>query len=212
MVPGVPRACVLVGPCHIQRIHCKLRIGLSCNGNAQLFGRLEVLNLQVLALTLIPLLSGVVPGDGGTIQGATALLGIEQEVSADFLVGTWKCSETFFRWGITDRQKVQTSTYSGTASMSLNKDGTLRTENFLGPAEGRWELTARGIVIHDPKYPERGSKLLTVHKRDKDRIWVFLPFSDGAVGVGMVKLSEEEASKSDVKIGRRPRSPAKGIR
>ncbi len=171
-----------------------------------------MLNLQILALTLIPLLSGVAPRDAGIIQGATALLGIDQEVSAEFLVGTWRCAEGFFRWGITDRQKAHITPYREKASMSLNKDGTLRTENFLGPAEGRWELTPRGLVIYDPKHPEWGSKLLPVRKRDKDRIWVLLPFSEGAVGIGMVRLSEEETPKSNQKISRSGRIPAKGVR
>ena len=88
---------------------------------------MALLNLQVLALTLIPFLSGVAPGDVGIIQDASAILGVDKEVTAQFLVGRWECSEGLFRWGVTDRQKARVTPYRGKASMSLNEDGTLRT-------------------------------------------------------------------------------------
>ena len=44
--------------------------------------------------------------------------------------------------------------------MSLNKDGTMKMVNLFRPQEGRWELSADGVVIFDPRYPERGSQLL----------------------------------------------------
>ena len=61
-----------------------------------------MLNLQVLILTLVPLLSGAVPADGKMPIGALSLLGIGERLSAEFLVGTWRYSDEFFRWGITD--------------------------------------------------------------------------------------------------------------
>ena len=58
-----------------------------------------MLNLQVLALTLVTLLCPVVPGDGSDYMDPLALLGIEKPVDRNFLVGTWKCTKHFSKWG-----------------------------------------------------------------------------------------------------------------
>ncbi len=158
-----------------------------------------MLNLQILALTLIPVLSGVAPKDGSLMLNPTALLGIEQSVTAEFIAGTWKYSDEFFRWGVTDKDKAKVKPFKGNAFMSLDKDGALKMVNFFRPKQGRWELTRAGILIHDPNHPERGSQVLPIRKRDKDRIWVLLPFTGGATGIGMVRVSDEEFRRASEK-------------
>jgi hypothetical protein len=163
-----------------------------------------VLNFQVLALALIPLLSGVVPRDGAMVS-PLALLGIEERISADFMAGTWKSSDEFFRWGITDKEKARVRQFKGHAYMSLNKDGTMKMVNLFRPPEGHWELSADGVVIFDPRYPERGSQLLPVKKRDKDKIWLLLPFAGGAAGIGMVRVPEGEMALTGAQIVKDPK-------
>jgi len=158
-----------------------------------------VLNFQVLALAMIPLLSGVVPRDGALVS-PIALLGIEERISAEFMAGTWKSSDEFFRWGITDKEKARVRQFKGQAHMSLNKDGTMKMVNLFRPQEGRWELSADGVVIFDPRYPERGSQLLPVKKRDNDRIWLLLPFAGRAAGIGMVRVPEGEMAMRGAQI------------
>ena len=167
-----------------------------------------MLNFQVLALALIPLLSGVVPGDGAMVS-PLALLGIEERISADFMAGTWKSSDEFFRWGITDKEKAKVRQFKGQAYMSLNKDGTMKMVNLFRPPEGRWELSADGVVIFDPRYPERGSQLLPVKKRDKDRIWLLLPFAGGAAGIGMVRVPDGEMALTGTQIVKDPKRRSK---
>jgi len=167
-----------------------------------------VLNFQVLALALIPLLSGVVPRDGALVS-PIALLGIEERISAEFMAGTWKSSDEFFRWGITDKEKAKVRQFKGQAHMSLNKDGTMKMVNLFRPQEGRWELSANGVVIFDPRYPERGSQLLPVKKRDKDRIWLLLPFAGGAAGIGMVRVPEGEMALTGAQIVKDPKKRSK---
>ncbi|MCX5862776.1 MAG: hypothetical protein NTW27_11745 [Deltaproteobacteria bacterium] len=156
-----------------------------------------MLNLQVLALSLISVLSGIVPTTDGAMVKPTALLGIDEAVTVDFLVGTWSISDEFFRWGVTDREKARQKPLKGHAIMCLLKDGSMKMVNLFRPTEGRWEVTGQGLLIHDPKFPERGSQVLPVRKRDDNRIWLLLPFSRGAVGIGMVRVSEGEASCSE---------------
>jgi hypothetical protein len=163
-----------------------------------------VLNMQVLALALIPLLSGAVPRDGAMVS-PLALLGIEERISADFMTGTWKSSDEFFRWGITDKDKAKVRSFRGHAIMSLNKDGSMKMVNLFRPQEGRWELSADGIVIFDPRYPERGSQLLPIKKRDKDRIWLLLPFSGGATGIGMVRVPDGDLALTGTQIVKDPK-------
>jgi hypothetical protein len=167
-----------------------------------------VLNFQVLALALIPLLSGVVPRDGAMVS-PLALLGIEEHVSADFMAGTWKSSDEFFRWGITDKERAKVRQFKGQARMSLNRDGTMKMINLFRPKEGRWELSADGVVIFDPRYPERGSQLLPVKKRDKDRIWLLLPFAGGAAGIGMVRVPDGEMDLTGTQIVKDPKKRSK---
>jgi hypothetical protein len=167
-----------------------------------------VLNFQVLALALIPLLSGVVPRDGALVS-PIALLGIEERISSEFMAGTWKSSDEFFRWGITDKEKAKVRQFKGQAYMSLNRDGTMKMVNLFRPQEGRWELSADGVVIFDPRYPERGSQLLPVKKRDKDRIWLLLPFAGGAAGIGMVRVPEGEMALTEAQIVKDPKKRSK---
>lgn len=167
-----------------------------------------MLNMQVLALALIPLLSGVVPRDGAMVS-PLELLGIEERISADFIAGTWKSSDEFFRWGITDKDKAKVRSFRGHAVMSLNNDGTMKMVNLFRPQEGRWKLSADGIIIFDPRYPERGSQLLPVKKRDKDRIWLLLPFAGGAAGIGMVRVPDGEMTPLGTQIVKDPKKRSK---
>jgi len=139
-----------------------------------------------------------------------ALLGIEESITAEFMVGTWKYSDEFFRWGVTDKDKAKVRPFKGNAFMSLGQDGALKMFNLFRPNEGRWEITRTGILIHDPSHPERGSQILPVRKRGKDRIWVLLPFTGGATGIGMMRVPDEEfrrvSEKPNADPARRPRS------
>ena len=163
-----------------------------------------MLNFQVLALALIPLLSGVVPRDGAMVS-PLALLGIEERITADFIAGTWKSSDEFFRWGMTDKEKAKVRQFKGQALMSLHKDGTMKMVNLFRPDQGRWELSADGVVFFDPRYPERGSQLLPVKMRDKNRIWLLLPFAGGAAGIGMVRVPEGEIAVMGTQIVKDPK-------
>jgi hypothetical protein len=160
--------------------------------------------MQVLALALIPLLSGAVPRDGAMVS-PLALFGIEERITADFMTGTWKSSDEFFRWGITDKEKAKVRSFKGQALMALNKDGTMKMVNLFRPPEGRWEASADGVVIFDPRYPERGSQLLPIKKRDKDRIWLLLPFAGGAAGIGMVRVPDGEVPLIGTQIVKDPK-------
>jgi hypothetical protein len=153
-----------------------------------------LLNLQVLALSLIPLFSGGIPASEGIALSPLALLGMGEPISTQFIIGTWKYSDDFFRWGITDKAKAKVKPFKGNAFMSVHPDGTVKMVNLFRPAEGRWELSEEGMVIYDPERPERVSHILPIRKRDRDRIWVLLPFTGGASGIGMVRVSEENLS------------------
>ena len=101
-----------------------------------------MLSAQVLALTLIPLLSGVVPGNGCSAVDLWALLEFEQPVSKNFMVGTWKYSDHFVRWGITDKGKAKIERVKGDSFMTLRQNGTMKMIDLFRPSEGRWEISA----------------------------------------------------------------------
>jgi hypothetical protein len=164
-----------------------------------------LLNLQVLVLALIPLFSGVLPTDGGTAISPLTLLGRE-EIPSQFITGVWKSSDEFFRWGATDKERARVKPFRGNAFMVLRPDGTMSMINLFRPKEGRWEWTSKGILLYDPRYPERGTQVLPVKKRGPDSIWVLLPFAGGAAGIGMVRASESELERNAA------RPPEKGIR
>jgi len=151
-----------------------------------------LLDLQVLFLTLIPVFSGIVPHDGLTSMLPGALFGISETLTEEFLTGTWKTSEEFFKWGITDREKSTLRPVRRAGYVSFYKDGSLKMANLFQPAEGRWELRETGLVLTDPRYPQSTERLVPVRKRDNDRIWLLLPFSGGAIGVGMERVPEDE--------------------
>jgi hypothetical protein len=143
----------------------------------------------------MPLLSGAVPGDGRMPIGALSFLGIGESISSEFLVGNWKYSDEFFKWGITDKERAEVKPSRGRAFMSLKDDGTMKMVNLFRPAEGRWELSDDGIVLFDPRFPGRVAQILPVRKRAQDRIWLLLPFTGGASGIGMKRVPEEEVTK-----------------
>jgi hypothetical protein len=157
-----------------------------------------LLSVQILALSLIPLLSGIGPDDR-TIASPAHLLGLEDRVTEEFLIGTWKCSEDFFRWGLADKDKPKIRPFRGNAYMRLEKGGSIRMTNLFKPSEALWELSDTGILIQDPNYPGRASQLLPIKKRDKDRIWVMLPFAAGATGIGMVRVLDDEILRTEPK-------------
>ena len=146
-----------------------------------------MLNIQVFALTLIPLLAGVVPNEPGIPRSPLIDPAQEVRVTSGFMVGTWKCADDFFRWGVTDTKSARVTRFQGTCSMTLREDGTMTMENFFRPSEGRWKMTDEGLVLYDEKHPNRGSQFLPVRRRDENRIWVLLPFSHGSNGIGMVR-------------------------
>ncbi len=158
-----------------------------------------MLHMQVLVLALMPLLSGVVP-HGGEMVSPLELLGIENRITSDFMAGTWKSSDEFFRWGVTDKEKAKVRSFRGHAFMALHKDGAMRMINLFRPSEGRWDISPDGVVIFDPRHFERGSQLLPVKKRDKDRIWLLLPFAGGATGIGMVRVPDGEMPSADTHV------------
>lgn len=163
-----------------------------------------MLNLQVLVLTLIPLFSGVLPSNGSTAVSPLTLLG-KEEVPIQFITGAWKYSDEFFRWGATDKERARIKPFRGNAFMVLRPDGTMSMINLFRPKEGRWEWTSKGILLYDPRYPERGTQVLPVKKRGPDSIWVLLPFAGGAAGIGMVRVSESEVERNAAR-------PEKGVR
>lgn len=146
-------------------------------------------DLQILVLTLFPLLSGITPMTG-SIAEAPALVGVHEPVTAEFMVGEWRYADQFEKWGITDKEKSRVTNVRSDAVMNLKRDGTMTMTNLFRPNEGAWEMTASGLVIYDPKRPERGSQTLPVKKRDQNRIWLLLPFTGGSAGVGMKRAPE----------------------
>jgi hypothetical protein len=164
-----------------------------------------VLSAQVLALTLIPLLSGVVPGNGSSAVDLWTLLEFDRPVSKTFMVGTWKYSDYFVRWGITDKGKAKIQRVKGDSFMTLRQNGTMKMINLFRPSEGRWEISDHGLIFYDPKHPERGTQVLQVKKRDKNRIWLLLPYAGGANGIGMVRVPEDELLRTIKEVERVPR-------
>jgi hypothetical protein len=158
-----------------------------------------VLNLQVFALTLMPLLSGSLPGQSAQ-SDALALLGAQPAISAQFMVGYWKSSDHFYRWGITDKRKATVRKFSGAALMAIEPDGKMQMIHLFQPSSGRWEMAGDGIRFYDPNHPERGAQTFGVRKRDENRIWMLLPFSGGASGIGMVRINREEYMRLAAKL------------
>ena len=154
-------------------------------------GAINVLNLQIFALALMPLLSGSFP-DHGAQADLLTLLGVQPTVSREFMVGYWKATDHFYRWGITDKRKATVRKLNGNALMAIRADGTMKMIRLFQPSEGRWEMTEDGIRFHDPDHPERGSQTFGIRKRDENRIWMLLPFSGGATGIGMVRIDREQ--------------------
>ncbi|MGC8604602.1 MAG: hypothetical protein ACP5VS_13085 [Desulfomonilaceae bacterium] len=145
-----------------------------------------MLDLQVLIITLMPLFSGVTPQESPGSSPAVNLVGISEPLSADFIIGRWKWLDQFSKWGVTDKEKAHiTSTDRTEATLEINKDGTFSMSHLFRPEKGRWELSDKGLLIYDPKAIERGTQLIPVRKRDKNRIWMLLPFAQGAIGIGM---------------------------
>ncbi len=166
-----------------------------------------MVNIQVLALALIPLLSGGVPQSGGGVSEPLALLGLEQPISSDYLVGDWRYSHHFFRWGITDKKRVSVRRFTGNALMRLRPDGTVKMVNLFLPHEGRWELSDQGLLIYDPDNPERGSQVLPVRKGRDGKIWLLLPFSGGATGIGLERVPERDVALLEKKAEKEARQP-----
>lgn len=151
-----------------------------------------MLELQILFLTLIPVFSGIVPHDSLSGLSPSALFGVAETVTADFLQGTWQTSDEFFKWGVTDRQKATLRSFRETGFVRFNKDGTVHMVNLFQPNEGRWEVTEKGLILKDPRYPEAPPRVVPVRKRDENRMWLLMPFSGGAIGIGLVRTPGED--------------------
>ncbi len=162
-----------------------------------------VLNLQVFALTLIPLFSGGLPGSAVGDPDLFTLLGVQSSISTEFMVGHWRYVDHFCRWGITDKKKATVHRFDEHAVMSLGADGTMRMVKLFRPSEGRWEMTADGIRFYNPEHPERGSQTFPVKKRDENRIWLLLPFSGGAVGIGLARITAEDFAQEIQRAARK---------
>ncbi len=162
--------------------------------------------LQILFLTLIPVFSGIVPHDSLSGCSPSALFGVAEAVTADFLHGTWQTSDEFFKWGVTDRQKATLRPFRETGFARFNKDGTMRMVNLFQPNEGMWEVTNKGLILRDPRYPEAPAQVVPVRKRDENRIWLLMPFSGGAIGIGLVRTPREDIPVSELqkKANRNP--------
>jgi len=147
-----------------------------------------LLDLQVLILTLMPLFSGVTPMETPAVPLSMGLVGISESVSADFMIGKWKWLDQFSKWGLTDKEKSRvTTSEKQPAALEINSDGTYTMTNLFRPVKGRWEISEKGLIIYDPVFPERGTQLIPVRKRDENRIWLLLPFSGGSIGIGMIR-------------------------
>lgn len=162
-----------------------------------------MLNAQVLALSLIPLFSGVVPGSGPTAVNLPTLLGIGRPLTKSFMVGVWKHTDQFMRWGITDKKRAVVENSTGRGFMCLREDGGATMVNLFKPEKARWEVSGRGIAIFDAERPERGTQFVPVMKRDENRIWLLLPFAGGAAGIGMVRVTEE-AMNAEIAAASKP--------
>ncbi len=170
----------------------------------QLCGKcIIVINLQVFALTLIPLFSGSLPGSAVANPDLLSLLGVQPSITTEFMVGHWRYIDHFYRWGITDKKKATVQRFDEHALMSLRDDGTMRMIKLFRPSEGRWEMTAEGIRFYNPEHPERGSQTFPVKKRDDNRIWLLLPFSGGAVGIGLARITAEDFSQEIQRAARK---------
>ncbi len=153
-----------------------------------------LLDLQVLILTLMTLFSGVAPQESLTAPSSIGLVGVSESVKEDFMIGRWKWLDQFSKWGLTDKQKSRvTTSQKQHAILEINSDGTYTMTNLFRPDKGRWEISEKGLIIYDPIFPERGSQLIPVRKRDENRIWLLLPFSGGSIGIGMIRDEQKPA-------------------
>ena len=122
------------------------------------------------------------------VPSSMGLVGISESVSADFMIGKWKWLDQFSKWGLTDKEKSRvTTSEKQPAGLEINSDGTYTMTNLFRPVKGRWEISEKGLIIYDPIFPERGTQLIPVRKRDENRIWLLLPFSGGSIGIGMIR-------------------------
>jgi hypothetical protein len=150
-----------------------------------------MLGLQILLLTLTPIFSGVVPGADVGVDVPT-LVGAHRPPSAEFLVGVWRFSDHFVRWGLTDKEKARIRNAHAKSFMALRADGSVKMSNLFRPTDGRWEISDKGLVLYDPLHPEFGSQVLVIRKRDENRIWILLPFAGGANAIGMKRAPDSE--------------------
>ncbi len=148
-----------------------------------------MLSLQVLILTMASFLSGIDPPSG---TSPLAMLGFEDTVTEEFLIGTWRCSDAFVRWDVTDVKEIHSGRMRNKCSMVLSPDGTIVMDNLFKPERGHWKLTEQGLVIYDSSNTGRSPQTIPVRKRGADGLWLFLPFAGGSLGVS-VKRSAETA-------------------
>jgi hypothetical protein len=118
-------------------------------------------------------------------------------VTPEFLVGVWKYTDEFQKWGVTDKDRAAIRPYTGVSYMALREDGEVKMLNLFKPDDARWEWTPEGIALYSPRFPDSSRRVLSVRKRGKNKIWVLLPFTQGATGIGMVRATEEELKAAE---------------
>ncbi len=85
----------------------------------------------------------------------------------------------------------------------------MKMVHLFRPSEGKWKLSDDGIVLFDPRHPDRVAQVLPVRKRDQERIWLLLPFTGGASGIGMKRVSEDEMTKAQASSAQNTPKPRK---
>ena len=90
---------------------------------------------------------------------------MSQEVTREFMVGTWRNKDQLTRWGITDRTRATLGPMPGASVMTLKEDGGGGDRDLFVSAAGRWEIGGQGLVIYDPERPETASRLIPIRKR-----------------------------------------------
>ena len=114
------------------------------------------------------------------------------------MIGRWKSLDKFSKWGVTDKEKSRVTVTDRTkAVLDINEDGTFSMSYLFKPSKGRWEISPKGLLIYDPAASERAAQLIPIRKRDENRIWLLLPFAQGAIGIGMERDNSAPKAGTD---------------
>lgn len=157
-----------------------------------------MVSLEVMILTMASFLAGLVPPAG---VSPLEVLGLEESITPEFLTGTWHCSDNFVRWDVADIKERRSIRLRNKCHMILRSDGSMQMIDLFRPEHGRWKLSDQGLLIDDPAHPSRGWQAIPVRKRGAEGIWLFLPFSGGATGIGMERVKEDPSLGEDLPSG-----------